>query len=116
MIRSKIDEKLLKYKEAFNELSNEGMVVVFTYSPLRKAFEKQTKTIEEQGQKQVRALRGLKPEEQTKSIEGSFPEDYESVEIKNELNKIKEYEKQSIETIWLIIIQAKNHWILEFLK
>ena len=28
----------------------------FTYSPLRKAFEKQTKTIEDQGQKQVGAL------------------------------------------------------------
>ena len=28
----------------------------FTYSPLRKAFEKATKTIEDQGQKQVEAL------------------------------------------------------------
>ena len=28
----------------------------FTYSPLRKAFEKQIKTIEDQGQKQVDAL------------------------------------------------------------
>ena len=45
-------------------------------------------------------LKGLKPEKQTKSIERIFPEDYESVEIKNELNKIKEYEKKkSIETI-----------------
>ena len=62
MIRSKINEKLLKYKEAFNELSNEGMVVVFTYSPLRKAFEKQTKTIEDQGQKQNDSLNTLKPQ------------------------------------------------------
>ena len=31
----------------------------FTYSPLRKAFEKQTKTIEDQGQKQVDALKFL---------------------------------------------------------
>ena len=28
----------------------------FTYSPLGKAFEKQTKTIEEQGKKQVKSL------------------------------------------------------------
>ena len=28
----------------------------FTYSPLRKAFEKQTKTIKDQGEKQVNAL------------------------------------------------------------
>ena len=32
----------------------------FTYSPLGKAFEKQTKTIEDQGQKQVEALNTLK--------------------------------------------------------
>ena len=32
----------------------------FTYSPLRKAFEKQRKTIEDQGEKQVVALKDLK--------------------------------------------------------
>ena len=32
----------------------------FTYPPLGKAFEKQTKTIEDQGQKQVVALESLK--------------------------------------------------------
>ena len=34
----------------------------FTYSPLEKAFENQTKIIEEQGQKQAKALGFLKPE------------------------------------------------------
>ena len=34
-----------------------------------KAFEKQIKTIEDQGQKQVEALKYLKPEQQTKAIE-----------------------------------------------
>ena len=33
----------------------------FTYSPLGKAFEKQTKTIQDQGKKQVDALKDLKP-------------------------------------------------------
>ena len=33
----------------------------FTYSPLGKAFEKQTKTIEGHGKKQVEALEHLKP-------------------------------------------------------
>ena len=33
----------------------------FTYYPLGKAFEKQIKTIEDQRQKQVEALKGLKP-------------------------------------------------------
>ena len=47
----------------------------FTYSPLRKAFEKQTKTIKDQGKKQVDALESLKPKkvksEKTKSTEYS---------------------------------------------
>ena len=34
----------------------------FTYSPLGKAFQKPTKTIEDQGIKQVEALKVLKPE------------------------------------------------------
>ena len=41
----------------------------FTYSPLGKAFEKQIKTIEDQGKKQVDALESLKPKEETKPIE-----------------------------------------------
>ena len=41
----------------------------FTYSSLGKDFEKQIKTIEDQGEKQVEALKGLKPKEQTKPIE-----------------------------------------------
>ena len=33
------------------------------YSPLRKAFEKKTNTIEDHGRKQVEALKDLKPAE-----------------------------------------------------
>ena len=40
-----------------------------TYSPLGKAFEIQIKTIEDQGQKQVDALKDLKTKEQAKPIE-----------------------------------------------
>ena len=36
----------------------------------------------------------MKPKEQTKSIKIIFPEGKQSVEIKNEINKIKEYEKK----------------------
>ena len=41
----------------------------FTYSLLGKAFEKQIKTIQDQGKKQVDALESLKPKEKTKLIE-----------------------------------------------
>ena len=37
----------------------------FTYSPLGKAFEKQIKTIEDQGEKQIDALKDLKDSEKT---------------------------------------------------
>ena len=43
--------------------------VKFTYSPLGKAFQKQIKTIEDQEEKQIDALRDLKPKEQIKLIE-----------------------------------------------
>ena len=42
----------------------------FTYSPLGKAFGKQIKVIEDQGKKQVDALKDLKLKEQTKTIKG----------------------------------------------
>ena len=73
----------------------------FINSPLGKAFKKQIKTIEDQGKKQVKALEDLKSKlkSKSKSIDRIFPESYESVEIKNEVDKIKEYEKKSIEAI-----------------
>ena len=55
---------------------------------------KTNKTIEDQGEKQIKALEDLKLKEQIKSIEGIFPEGHKSVEIKNEINEIKEYEKK----------------------
>ena len=40
----------------------------FTYSPLGKAFEKQIKTIEDKGQKQIDALESLKPKNKQKQL------------------------------------------------
>ena len=67
--------KLHKYEYLTGEdilPSNQQQIIEqakFTYSPLGKAFEKQTKTIEDQGKKQVDALEKWKPEEQKKPIE-----------------------------------------------
>ena len=52
----------------------------FTYSPLGKAFEKETKTIEEQEQKQVKALEVLKPEENKEENKEGNKERIKSVE------------------------------------
>ena len=47
----------------------------FTYSPVGKAFEKETKTIEHRGQKQTDALRNLKSNTQEFTIKNIIPED-----------------------------------------
>ena len=65
-----------------------------TYSPLGKAFEKQIKTIEEHGKKQVEALEILKPITQKLIIKDVIPENTLTEEAKNELKKIKEMEKR----------------------
>ena len=46
----------------------------FTYSPLGKAFKNQIKTIEDQGIKQIEALKALKPKgnQELESIEDEF--------------------------------------------
>ena len=65
----------------------------FTYSPLGKAFEKQIKTIEDQGKKQVDALNTLKSNNQL-TMEDVIPNDtLNDNEGKKELDKIKQREK-----------------------
>ena len=56
----------------------------FTYSPFSKVFEKQIKTIEDQGIKQAEALKALKLEENQKleSIEGIFQTWWELITLK----------------------------------
>ena len=67
----------------------------FTYSPLGKAFEKQTKTIEDQGKKQIVTLESLKDSDK------KLPpiKDFETIEILNpeiinEIKRTEEIEKQ----------------------
>ena len=89
--------KLHKYEYLTGEdilPSNQQQIIEqakFNYSPLGKAFEKQTKTIEDQGKKQVDALESLKLKEETKSIEDKSNNQSKATIILNELiNKRKE--------------------------
>ena len=67
----------------------------FTYSPLGKAFEKQTKTIEDQGTKQIDALESLKPSnKELTPIKDFMPEENQNPEIINEIKRIDEQEKK----------------------
>ena len=67
----------------------------FTYSPLGKAFDKQIKTIEDQGEKQVDALKSLKPKEEKKPIEDKSNNKSKAEIIFSELiNKRKDLMKE----------------------
>ena len=82
--------KLHKYEYLTGEdilLSNQQKIIEqtkFTYSPLGKAFDKQIKTIEDQGKRQVDALEKLKPEE-TKSIKDTPNNQSKTTTIFNDL-------------------------------
>ena len=83
--------KLRKYEYLTGEdilPSNQQQIIEqtkFTYSPLGKAFDKQIKTIEDQGKKQVDALEKLKPKEETKPIENKSNNQSKASTIFNEL-------------------------------
>ena len=85
--------KIDKYEYFTGEeilLSNQQQIIEhakFTYFPLGKAFEKQIKTTEDQGEKQVEALKNLKPKEQTKAIEGESNNQSKAAKIFNDLIK-----------------------------
>ena len=95
--------KLHKYEYLTGEdisPSNQEQIIEltkFTYSPLRKTFDKQIKKIEGQGKKQVDALNTLKSNNNNKleiENEDIIPESaFASDESRKELNKIKEIEK-----------------------
>ena len=77
--------------------SNEQQIIEqakFTYSLLGKAFEKQIKAIEDQGEKQVEALKTFKSDNEKLTIEDVIPKSAQNNdEAKKELHKIKEIEK-----------------------
>ena len=95
--------KIHKYEYLTGEdilTSNQQQIIEqakFTYSPLGKAFEKQIKTIEDQGQKQVDALENQKPKEETKPIEDkSSNKSKAAVIFDNLINKRKRFNERII--------------------
>ena len=68
----------------------------FIYFSLGKAFEKQTKTIEDQGRKQARTLQSLNTDQQVKSIEDLFLKNLSNTEAKGDIHTIKMTEQQII--------------------
>ena len=93
--------KLDKYEYLTGEEilpSNQQQIIQqakFTYSPLGKALDKQRKTIEDQGEKQVDALEFLKDSDKKLTpIKDFIPIEKLNPEIINEIKRIEEIEKQ----------------------
>ena len=91
--------KIHKYEYLTGEdilSSNQQQIIEqakFAYSPLGKAFEKQIKIEEDQGQKQVEALNSLKSNKQLTSEDVIPKNALNNDEAKKQLGKIKEIEK-----------------------
>ena len=85
--------KIEKYEYLTGEKilsSNQKQIIEqskFTYSRLGKAFQKQTKTIEDQGKKQSDALKILKPKE-LKSAEDKFDDNEMHLKYKEVFNEL----------------------------
>ena len=93
--------KLDKYEYLTGEEilpSNQQQIIQqakFTYSPSGKALEKQRKTIEDQGEKQVVALESLKgSDKKLPTIKDFIPMENLNPEIINEIKKFEEIEKK----------------------
>ena len=93
--------KLDKYEYLTGEEilpSNQQQIIQqakFNYSPLGKAFEKQIKTIKDQGEKQAVALESLNvPNKKLSSIKDFIPIENLNPEIINEIKRIEEIEKK----------------------
>ena len=93
--------KLDKYEYLTGEEilpSNQQQIIQqakFTYSPLGKALEKQIKTIKDQGEKQVVALKSLKDsDKKLPAVKDFIPTENLNPEIINEIKRIEEIEKK----------------------
>ena len=101
--------KIYKYEYLTGEdilPSNQKQIIEqakFTYSPLGKAFEKQIKTIEDQGKKQNQALKDINLKDQPNSIGWIFPKGNETEGIKDELVKLKDMKTRLLEIICFMI-------------
>ena len=101
--------KISKYEYLTGEEilpSNQKQIIEeakFTYYPLGKAFEKQIKTIEDQGKKQNQALKDINLKDQPNSIGWIFPKGNETEGIKDELVKLKDMKTRLLEIICFMI-------------
>ena len=126
---AKISAKTLDTPYKYEYLTGEEIIpsdqkqlieqIKFQYGPLGKALEKQTKTIEDQGGKQFKAIeehsKQLLKSNEVQTIKDIIPEDKMNEDAKNELNEIIEIEK-TIDRKKLTYKTKKNHIALKTLQ
>ena len=66
------------------------------YSPLGKAFKKETKTIEDQGRKQTENLQPINTDQQLKWIKDLFLKNLSNTEAKDDIDKNKMTEQKIV--------------------
>ena len=66
------------------------------YSPLGKAFKKETKTIEDQGRKQTETLQPINTDQQLKWIKDLFLKNLSNTEAKDDIDKNKMTEQKIV--------------------
>ena len=66
---------------------------LYTYSPLGKAFEKQTKTIEDQGEKQIKAIQDKRPIKSIEKVTSDINDSAIVLKEKEIYNKLTEEKK-----------------------
>ena len=71
----------------------------FTYSPLGKAFEKQTKTIKEQGEKQIKPIQDKIPIKSTEKFTYDINDSPKVLKEKNIYNKLTEESFEKINNL-----------------
>ena len=71
----------------------------FTYSPLGKAFEKQTKTIKEQGEKQIKPIQDKRPIKSTEKFTYDINDSPKVLKEKNIYNKLTEESFEKINNL-----------------
>ena len=69
----------------------------FTYSPVDKEFDRQVKTIEDEGIKQVEVIKALELEENQKleSSKKVFPKNMINIDMKSKTDEIKKWEEKA---------------------
>ena len=90
---------------------------ILTYSPWGKAFEKKqkTKTIEDQGEKQVYALKSLEcSEKQLPSIKDFASKERLNPEIVDEIERIEEEEERKAERSKMVLGSSENYDFRKF--